>query len=139
MDTYSPNDVKGCLGNFILDGFGPDDMYTVEIQGDTVKHVRGLTGKFARIVDRAPQLLRVTIQVMQTSAVNSILNTLHDAQRIPGSLPLPFSLKNLIGGEGAIIPEASIVKKPGPAFGADVKMREWVIEGPGEVTSAGAQ
>ncbi len=136
--TYSPNDVTVTLGGFLIDGFAPDDIVATEAGGDTVKHVRGSTGHVARVVDRAPQLIKCTLSLMQTSAANTMLGLLHDAQRVPGSMPLAFAIKNLNGGEGVVIPSASIMRKPGPDFGNDAKVRQWVIEGQGEIASAGA-
>lgn len=136
--TYSPQDVAVTLGGYLIDGFAPDDIVSVEAGGDTVKHVRGATGHVARVIDRAPQLIKCTLSLMQTSAANTTLGLLHDAQRVPGSKPLPFVLKNLNGGEGVTIPAASVLRKPGPDFGNDSKVRQWIIEGQGEITSAGA-
>lgn len=116
-------------GRLISEGFSEDDHLSIEYTSDgytKTTGVDGYTGR-ARIADESA---RVTISLLQTSPANLILETIYQLDRnTPAGAGVGFFSINDINGPTIYAARCAwIAKRPDPAWGRDIKTRDWMID-----------
>lgn len=139
LKSYSPDKINITVGAHHVTGYADGTFVEIEPQGDGVTSVAGADGEVARAMSLDPRH-QVTLTLMQTSASNTALSLLADADRVSGgdgAFPITVTDlrgQTLFGGTGWV------TKKATAGFADTVdQTREWVIEAIGEFTSGGAR
>jgi ABC-type uncharacterized transport system permease subunit len=127
MKTYDSNKVVVIFGGVELTGFAPDSKVSVARNTDAFTLQMGVDGKGTRSKtnDRSG---RFTVQLMQTSESNAILQAFATADELNNAGVLPMLVKDLGGATLHAAQQAWVVKQPDSAFNAEAEAREWVFE-----------
>lgn len=127
--TYEFNQVTVSFGTVLMDGFQDGEGVEIEFSTEAfTKHV-GADGKVTRAKTH-DESATIYIRLMQTSAQNDILSTIHNAdKKAPGGGGiLPIYIRDRNGRSLHTAPEAWIVKMPTTTYDRGPTMREWQID-----------
>ena len=126
MPTYSPKKVVLSVAGQAISGYADGTFLSVERNTDAFSHTSGADGEIARMAS-ADNSGTITLTLLQTSASNDLLSSLHEADRISNNA------KFVVGGEDkngttvfsgleAWIPKLATVEE-----GNEISNREWRI------------
>jgi hypothetical protein len=128
MKTYDPKQVIAVWGTIMLQGFTDDgDAISVAYDEDHVTKKVGLDGEVARAMN-GNRTGKITLRFMATSMTNDLLSAAAAADPITRTSVYPFTLKDLSGNTLVLTDKAWVLKSPGPAYGKEVGVREWVLD-----------
>ena len=123
--SYNAAAVKVLIGGVPIQGFGPDDMVSVEWDGELASQQQGADGEVT--VNRHPiPPAKGKIVLMETSLGNAALLTLLVAQRaVEAGSVLPFMVYDPSTGETVASAELAFSSLPGVGKGKEAGTREW--------------
>lgn len=126
---YDFSQVTAAFGPIIMDGYQDGEGITIEHTSDAFTLKVGVDGKATRnkVLDRSA---RITIKLMQSSAVNDLLSAVYLADRIApnGAGVGPFIIRDQNGRSVFSAAEAWIARAPDVTFDQEVQVREWVFD-----------
>ncbi len=113
----------------VLDGFADGDAISIDPMGDRWGTMIGSAGDLL-FVDTGQKAFTITLNLMQSSASNALLNAAYLADTTtPGGILLPFTFKDPNANDVFFSPKARIMKLPTFARGNKGNMQAWTIVG----------
>lgn len=128
MKTYDPRQVIVIWGAIIFSGFTDDgDAISAEYDEDHATKKVGLDGQVARAMN-LNRTGSCTLRLMATSMCNALMSAAANLDLADRSAVLPLTIKDLSGTTLVFTKDAWIKKTPGPAYGKEIGVREWVLD-----------
>lgn len=128
MKTYDPKQVLVIWGAIIWQGFAEDgEAIQLEYDEDHSTKKVGLDGEVARAMN-GNRTGKFTGRLMATSMTNDLLSAAAILDSETRTAVYPLTVKDLSGNTLAFSDKAWIMKTPGPAYGKEIGVREWVLD-----------
>jgi hypothetical protein len=128
LKVYDPKDVTVIFGpTGQITGYADGTFVTIEKNEEAFALQVGTDGEGTRSKSNN-QSGRITISLMQSSASNDILSTIHTADLEVGTGVFPLLVKDLQGNSIFEASQAWITSFPSSEYGREAAAREWVIE-----------
>lgn len=127
--TYDPKRVIVTANGIPLTGFAEGDSITIErVTPERVTSKVGIDGESCRAIVNDLRG-RVKLRLMHSSMSNPILDAYAKADRATGRGAFALNVTDLNSGSNYTMPRAWIAQMPPVAFGNEVGVREWTIDG----------
>jgi len=123
--NYDFNSVILLIGGVPITGFADGDAISVDLPERFTTQV-GAGGATTRS-KRNDRTATLTIRLQQSSPSNDVLSGYAKLDDLTGKGVVPALLKDLNGRDLLAAPQAWIEQMPGPTFGAESGVREWVL------------
>lgn len=130
MKNYNPNDVVLIAAGVPVDsGRGDDTFLKLKWMSPRYTTKVGVDGEVVRTKSNDKRL-QATVTVLQTSAGNALLQTLHalDTNSSNGAGVGPFMVKDRNGFTLYTGAQCWVAQPPDPDFGKEAGTRDWIIE-----------
>lgn len=128
--SYDSSQVFVTLGAYKIQGRGDDEFLTIERDTPRFEDAAGADGDVTRW-DTHDDRATVKITVMQASQANAFLNTLYQADRLPGGAGIvPFACIDKNSQLNAALwlgEKAWISEPPNPGFMRSLQARVWTV------------
>lgn len=121
--TYSPKDVSLIISGYKVAGW--DEISIVRNGGGFIP-VQGIRGKHTRVTNPDTSA-NISLTIIQTSASNEVLSSIHGQDLVNGTGRLVVTLKDLSGRSVFSSDEAYILTYPEAVFSGDFEYRAWSI------------
>jgi hypothetical protein len=133
LKIYSADAVTVNFAGISLEGgTGDDEFVTITKVEEAFTYKAGTDGSGTRSKN-SNSLVRITVNLMQTSEKNALLSTIHllDLKTEGGSGVAPFKVEDRNGTTSALAPESWIVKMPDWKAAREADVVQWIFEAHG--------
>ena len=138
MSTYDPKKVIVLFGGVEITGFAEDSIISIKPLGDGITSVVGAHGEVIRTLS-PDNRHEVSFKLLQSSASNDVLATIHQRDKRIGDGVLPLVVKDLSGRMTFVDSQAWIVNNPevSRTNKAEDGSPEWVLNTAGGILFPG--
>lgn len=124
---HNPNEIIFTWASLTFNGFASENFISVERTSDSASSSVGAGGEVTveTINDKRKQ---VTLRLTRTSKDNALLSSILQTQDTTGEIFIaPMTVKDGLGADIHIAPEAWIMKEPDPEYSAEAGINEWIF------------
>lgn len=129
VKVFDPKELIIAIGTFTADGYADGTFLSIESNEDAFALSVGASGEAARSRTHNNSAT-ITLTLMQTSATNDALSTLHNLDKATpnGDGIVPLLIKDNRGNSLFAAEHCWVKKRPTAEYGREPTGREWVLE-----------
>lgn len=129
VKANDPNNVAIIVGGIPIQGFGAGDFLDIDQGDDTFTDTTGADGETIRSKQAPKPMVTITINLMESSASNTYLSSLHELDRAQpnGAGIVPFLYKDGSGTSLFVSDKCWVSKPPKITKGKEGKERSWTL------------
>ncbi len=125
---HNPGEISFTWAALNFTGMADDDFISIERTTEATSSSVDARGNVVvqTINDDRKQ---ITLRLIRNSKDNAILSGIYQTQRTTGNVLIaPMTIKDGLGQDLHVAPEAWIMNEPNADYGAETGIREWVFE-----------
>lgn len=125
---HNPKEIIFTWAGLNITGYAADSFISIERTAEATSSSVGAGGEVTAETINDDRKT-ITLSLQRTSPDNAALSTIFQAQRLSGEIFIaPMTVKDGLGNDLHVAPEAWIMDEPDAEYGAETGVREWVFE-----------